>query len=289
MKLKEFWKIMRGKGLLQLQSEIGREDELNREINLEREQMDAQKLDHVDLSAIDIAPNTPALTTCSLRDIAQKPPLHELILRTKDSAGEVVRFYLHCYGKRSPRILGKNQRAYQPMVDVAQLDEHDQIISIAQVLLTRSGRIVFRPVALNRKLIGAASDIQWIPDSIEAMAQYAIWNYVYAVEQFRNRPERFRQTQREGHRHLLMEPMKSVEPLREVKIEQAKPLPEVDQNRNKEPETEEMSGRKMTCPYWTVCGHYRTLKNGKVIWIEPYAKGAKRNDPEYNRPKTYVP
>lgn len=29
---------------------------------------------------------------------------------------------------------------------------------------------------------------------------------------------------------------------------------------------------------WNVMGHYRTLKNGKKIWINPYHKGCKQNE-----------
>lgn len=40
------------------------------------------------------------------------------------------------------------------------------------------------------------------------------------------------------------------------------------------------SGRKYTCPKWSVRGHPRHYKNGKVTYINPYPKGKERNHPE---------
>ena len=46
--------------------------------------------------------------------------------------------------------------------------------------------------------------------------------------------------------------------------------------------------RHMTCPCWGVVGHWRTYrKTGKQVWIEPYRKGKKRNDPTAYQPKEY--
>ena len=44
----------------------------------------------------------------------------------------------------------------------------------------------------------------------------------------------------------------------------------------------------ITCPCWGVAGHYRHYKNGKVVYIQPYRKGKKRDDPEAYQPKTYL-
>ena len=45
--------------------------------------------------------------------------------------------------------------------------------------------------------------------------------------------------------------------------------------------------REMTCPCWGVIGHWRRYKSGKKVWIEPYRKGKKRNDPKAYSPKEY--
>ena len=47
------------------------------------------------------------------------------------------------------------------------------------------------------------------------------------------------------------------------------------------------SVKEMKCLAWGVSGHYRHLKNGRVIWVKPYVKGKKRNDPEAYSPKIY--
>lgn len=41
------------------------------------------------------------------------------------------------------------------------------------------------------------------------------------------------------------------------------------------------------CPCWGVRGHQRHLKNGKVVWIHAYRKGAKRNEENVYESKTY--
>ena len=46
--------------------------------------------------------------------------------------------------------------------------------------------------------------------------------------------------------------------------------------------------RHMTCPCWGVIGHWRNYKSGKRVWIEPYRKGKKRDDPKAYRAKEYV-
>ena len=43
----------------------------------------------------------------------------------------------------------------------------------------------------------------------------------------------------------------------------------------------------IVCPCWGVAGHYRHYKNGKVVFIESYRKGKKRNEPEAYQPKNY--
>lgn len=52
---------------------------------------------------------------------------------------------------------------------------------------------------------------------------------------------------------------------------------------------EELSKRHniITCPAWTVAGHWVHRKNGTVYWQRPCVKGKKRNDPNALVPKTY--
>jgi hypothetical protein len=45
--------------------------------------------------------------------------------------------------------------------------------------------------------------------------------------------------------------------------------------------------KKMKCTAWGVSGHWRHLKDGRVIWIKPYVKGADRNNPKAYTPKIY--
>lgn len=47
------------------------------------------------------------------------------------------------------------------------------------------------------------------------------------------------------------------------------------------------SHRKYTCECWGVIGHERHYKNGKTVFIKPYKKGPKRDDPGAYSPKTY--
>jgi hypothetical protein len=46
--------------------------------------------------------------------------------------------------------------------------------------------------------------------------------------------------------------------------------------------------RVFRCECWGVSGHERRLKNGKTIFIKPYRKGRKRNDPTSYTPKNYL-
>ena len=44
----------------------------------------------------------------------------------------------------------------------------------------------------------------------------------------------------------------------------------------------------ITCENWGVAGHWRHYKSGKTVWIKPYRKGRKRNNPEAYQPKEYL-
>ena len=46
--------------------------------------------------------------------------------------------------------------------------------------------------------------------------------------------------------------------------------------------------RVFRCECWGVSGHERRLKNGKTIFIKPYRKGRKRDDPTSYTPKNYL-
>lgn len=46
--------------------------------------------------------------------------------------------------------------------------------------------------------------------------------------------------------------------------------------------------RKINCDCWQVHGHYRHYKSGKVVFINPYKKGKKRNDTESKGKKYFL-
>ena len=46
------------------------------------------------------------------------------------------------------------------------------------------------------------------------------------------------------------------------------------------------NGREIQCPCWSVRGHYRHYKSGKVVFVKNYLKGKKR-DTEQPKPKEY--
>lgn len=48
------------------------------------------------------------------------------------------------------------------------------------------------------------------------------------------------------------------------------------------------TGRTMMCDCWSVRGHYRHYKNGKIVFIKSYLKGKKRNSKTPNTKKYYV-
>lgn len=47
------------------------------------------------------------------------------------------------------------------------------------------------------------------------------------------------------------------------------------------------ANRVYSCECWGVSGHPRRLKSGKIIFVRPYKKGRKRNDPTAYSPKSY--
>lgn len=47
------------------------------------------------------------------------------------------------------------------------------------------------------------------------------------------------------------------------------------------------SGREFHVPSWGVRGHYRTLPNGRKIYINPYRKGKERDNPQVYQNKSY--
>lgn len=46
--------------------------------------------------------------------------------------------------------------------------------------------------------------------------------------------------------------------------------------------------RKINCDCWQVHGHYRHYKSGKVVFVNPYKKGKKRNDTESKGKKYFL-
>ena len=48
-----------------------------------------------------------------------------------------------------------------------------------------------------------------------------------------------------------------------------------------------MGHKEIHCECWSVRGHFRHYKNGKVVWVKPHEKGAKRNSGFKTEDKTY--
>lgn len=47
------------------------------------------------------------------------------------------------------------------------------------------------------------------------------------------------------------------------------------------------NGERFSCPAWGVRGHYRHLKNGKVIFVRPFVKGKERANAGAYKEKEY--
>ena len=276
--VKWFSRLLQKKKLNPLRSPLGCEQEFNREINFDRWRDDLSQYDVVDLTPLSLSADT-TLAKGDIPEALRKPPLYDFVFKIKDGEGYEVVFLLHCYGKRGNRILADNGRAYIPLLDIVQLDEKYGAVSIMQILTPKAQYMqVFevRPVASALERVDDE-----ILDAMNVTADAVLWHYAYMAKAFRNRPDCFIVSKHDGHRQLTAKP-ESTEPLHTVEV-----VHKVYEEPTKPDEHNVEEGRKIACPYWTVSGHYRTLKSGKTIWIEPYAKGKDRNNPERNVPKTY--
>ncbi len=275
-----FSRLLQKSHLNPLRSALGHEDEFNQEIKFDRWRDDLDRYDVIDLTAVSIKAST-LLTEADFREALSKPPLHDFVFKLNDSEGNEEDFLLHCYGKYSRRILANDGRAYVPLVDVVQLNATNGAMSIMQILTPKSRYMrtfIVRPTA---------SALDWVDEEVlsamEAAANYALWHYVYAAKKFKDCPDCFVESKYGTRRHLSLKG-ETTEPLRAVEV-----VHKVhDESHDTGSEKHSEDGRKITCPYWTVRGHYRTLKSGKKIWIEPYAKGSDRHDPERNIAKAYT-
>ena len=72
-----------------------------------------------------------------------------------------------------------------------------------------------------------------------------------------------------------------------VKVRKMKVLKKEEAPIPESPVIEKASGNTIQCPAWGVSGHYRHLRDGRVIWIKPYVKGKERNNPAAYSKKTY--
>lgn len=222
-----------------------------------------------------------AINNMQLVEALQKPPLWDFVLKLRDSEGAPLRFRLHCYGKKSCRIVTDLQRTYTPRLDITRLDEKGNVISIVQVLTARKDRnYLFRLAAIRKQEYSNMDELLACCEDAQTMAKYVLWHYARVAICFHERPEHFIDTGRGGLHCWELHPERARAP-HEVPIQTVKAA-------NKTTAANAESERKISCPYWTVSGHYRTLKSGERIWIKPYAKGSKRNDPLYNQPKIYI-
>ena len=56
---------------------------------------------------------------------------------------------------------------------------------------------------------------------------------------------------------------------------------------NSGPATEEREKRKYSIPAWTVSGHQRRLKSGKIVNVRDYTKGPERKIKQKSQQKEY--
>ncbi len=273
---------------------LGKTEEFNREIKLDRSVIDLSHYDVVDLTSVspdDIEQAAQAVNRSGIERILQRPPLIDYVMRVVDKNGQSLEYLVHFYGKKRHQVFADDQRIYLPLFDVIQFEEKttsaDQrhIMAISQMIAPKSqfpNGLVCRLVAMQDCITKSSTSQNEMYSLMVQVANYVFAYYIYLAECFHNRPECVVETKDGKRRQLKIEP-KPVEARRETKV--------VRRVTDKEDEPEAGSktdtGRTITCPYWTVSGHNRTLKSGKVIWIEPYAKGVERNNPEYNKPKTY--
>lgn len=111
----------------------------------------------------------------------------------------------------------------------------------------------------------------------EILRDTAFALYSWVQETLYNRPTVFRDAstgapvvlQREKERGEYIPHQNKVKTVRVVTISSEDIVP---------PPKSTSSARVFNCPCWGVMGHERRCKSGKVIWIQPYLKGAERSN-----------
>lgn len=289
--------------------DLGHYDEFNEEINLSVKDVDEGKYDIVDITGIEPATIEKVNSRLqNLETLLKRIVLKDFIFRLKDSAGVDVSFMVHCYHKKSSIITANDRKRYRRFADFYLVGDNGSIYNVCQIVLVhnkypiryeirrvayRHGKrlTVYRAGAIDRYRIlskrkdavgGGNHFLNKAMESIDGqwgrLAEYALYHYIFALHEMVNCPERFVEHKDNGRRIFIGEnqtrtPSKAkvVQPVRTVVT--TPPQPD--------------EGRVIQCPYWTVRGHYRTYKSGKKVWIEPYAKGKERNNPDRIVAKTY--
>lgn len=284
------------------QLELGHADEFNEEI-IFMTQIDSSKYDAIDLTGV--KPDVIAEVNrkmVGIEALLKKVILGDFIFRLCDSGGVEVHFLVHCYDKKSRPIVANDGKKYRRYLDLYQLSaDGNEVINICQILLLHNKfplRYEMRRVGIKvgkhiktehigameryRKLdqrYGASSFLhrmsRYADPSWEDRTQYVLYHYLFAIHEMVNCPERFVESG-DGARRVL-EGVSEIEKLRPV----IKPT-----HTSGSPSAAD-GDRIIQCPYWTVRGHYRTLKSGKKVWVRPYAKGKERNNPDQIVAKTY--
>lgn len=290
--------------------DLGHYDEFNEEIDLSTGSIKETRYDTIDITGVELT--TIERVNSSMRgleSLTKKMILKDFIFRLRDSAGVEVSFLVHCYHKKTPLITANNGKHYRRFVDFYLFDNDGNIYNVCQIVLVHNKfplryevrRVAYRhnkhlttyrAGAIDRyRILSAERDVvknHLFSEAIESidgkwgrMAEYALYNYLFTLHEIVNCPNRFIERQ-DGKRRILeatnqvQSPSpKTVVPTHTV----AAPAPVPPQSSD--------DTHAIRCPYWTVRGHYRTYKSGKKIWIEPYAKGKERGNPDYIVTKTY--
>ncbi len=285
---------------------LGHEAEFNEQIDLATAKIDQSKYDVIDITGVD--PNVIERINTEMRgreSLMKKVVLNDFIFRLKDSVGVEVSFMAHCYHKKSPVIDANDGKRYRRFLDLYLLGESGDVYNVCQIVLVhnkfpiryqvrrvayRHGKrlTTYRAGAIDRyrilkKKAEFSSSFEPVMESIDTrwgkMAEYAAYHYLFALHEMVNCPERFTESN-DGSRRIFKGV--NVLPSRPKVIKPTRTI-----SSSAPTSTEDSDERAIKCPYWTVRGHYRTLKSGKKIWIAPYVKGKERNNPDFIVAKTY--
>lgn len=284
---------------------LGHAEEFNEEIDLVTTTVDETKYDAIDITSVDVETIEDVnRRIVGLEALSKKVLLHDFILRLRDSEGTQVQFLVHCYDKRSQPVMANDGKKYRRFIDLYQLDQYgNRIENICQVVFLhnkfplryqirrvgiRSGRRIktshigamerYRDLnnshgtsALTQRMATSRlADPDW-----EKRTEYVLYHYLFALHEMVNCPERFVESKDGAHR--ILKGVNEVPKTRTV-VKSARVL--------RSP-SESEGDHVIQCPYWTVRGHYRTLKSGRKVWVRPYAKGKDRHNPDQIVAKTY--